>query len=400
MLRLFYVCYFTAVGVSVPFFTPYLRGLGLSGLEISALLSLAPLCHLGVPLCWGWFADRTQRPDVLLRVACLGACLCLLPLLYVRTLPALVYVYAAHQVFAVAILALMDSMAIDRVRREGGEYARIRLWGSVSFMLACWLCGLWLDARARPGGDPLVPLLMTAALGVTVLASLSVRGHPGTERPHAHDLRRLLRDRRFLLLLVVAPLHWACTAPYHGFLGVLVRDRGLPASVTGSAFALSVLCELGAFFFFRRLRQRFSLPALLAVVTAASAVRWAVVAVSTSTVVLVAVQALHALTFGVFWGTAMAWLAACVPPSLRATGQALYATATSGLGSLLGIYGAGLLYDATGGAAAAFAAAAALELVPLALVLTVGRKLGAGAGLGLGLGPGPAESAGREARAP
>jgi PPP family 3-phenylpropionic acid transporter len=378
MLKLFYVVYFTAVGVSIPFFAPYLRALGLSGLEVGAMMSVAPLLHLGVPLLWGWAADRTRRPDLLLTVACVGAAVCLAPFVRLRAVSALLLVYGLHQLFAVAILGLADSLAVDRARRRGEEYGRTRVFGSLSFIASCLVSGRILEARGRGDGDPLVPVAIATILAIAALASVGVRGEPGRARPHAHDLRQLLADRRFRLLLVVAPLHWAAASPYHGFFGVLLRDRGLSPSVTSLGFGVSVTAEVAAFVFFHHLRRRFSLHGLLAWAMAGSALRWLLVALRVPPALLIGTQLLHALTFGVYWGAAVGWLGECVPPSLRATGQTLYTAATFGIGNLVGMLGTGALYDATGGGEAAFGAAAALELVPLALTLTLGRKLDPG----------------------
>jgi PPP family 3-phenylpropionic acid transporter len=375
MLKLFYVVYFTAVGISIPFFGPYLRALGLSGLEIGAMMSVAPLLHLGVPLIWGWAADRTRRADALLTLACAGAAVFLAPLVRLRAVPALLLVYGLHQLFAVAILGLADSLAVDRARRLGEEYGRTRVFGSLSFIAACVGTGAILQARGRGDGDPLVPVSIAIVLAVAALASLGVRGEPGRERPQAHDLRRLLSDRRFLFLLVVAPLHWAAASPYHGFFGVLLRARGLSPTVTSLGFGVGTLAEIAALVFFRNLRRRLPLSTLLALAFGATAVRWLLVALDVPPGLLIASQLLHLLTFGVYWGAAVGWLSECVPPALRATGQTLFTAATFGIGNLIGMLGTGLLYDLTGGVQAAFGAAAALQLVPLALAVTAGRRL-------------------------
>jgi PPP family 3-phenylpropionic acid transporter len=378
-LRLFYVCYYTAVAISLPFLPPYFRSLGLTGRELSVMLSLAPCLHLGAPLLWGWLADRTRRPDLLLRIACGGAALLCAPLVLVRRLPGMIPVFAAHQLFAIAITSLADSLALDRVRRHGEDYGRIRLWGSISFVVACLALGPLFAARGPRGGDPLVPLLLAVLLGGACVAALFVKGGTTRERPHAADVRLLLRDRRFLFLLLVAPLHWGALAPYHGFFSILLQDRGLSAHVVGQAFVLSVLGEILAFYVFGHLRRRFSLAALFSASFAVTVVRWGLTAAVDAPALLVAVQALHALTFGLFWGTAVAWLGACVPPKLRATGQTLYGAATFGLGNLFGMLTTGVLYDAARSAVPAFWAAGAVELLPLGLTLLWGRRLEADA---------------------
>jgi PPP family 3-phenylpropionic acid transporter len=379
MLQLFYVCYFAAFGVSIPFFAPYLWGLGLSGREIGLMMSVAPCFHLGVPLLWGWAADRLRRPDLLLRIACVGACLGLAPLIAVRTMPAMLLVYAVHQLSAVAVIGLIDSLALAHVRRNGGDYTRLRLWGSASFVFSCWVMGPVLAARGDPAGDPLVPLVLTGAYALTALAAFAIPRAPAdaTERPaapHFRDVRQLLANPRLRVLLLIAPLHWASLSPYHGFLGILAIKRGFGATTISYAYVVGVLAELAAFFYFRQLRRRFTLPTLMTWAAAATVVRWVLTALVDQPVAMVALQALHAFTFGLFWGAAMAWLAECVPPALRATGQALYTTATFGIGNLIGYQGSGWLVDVSGGAKAAFLAAAAIELLPLVLALTLARR--------------------------
>jgi PPP family 3-phenylpropionic acid transporter len=374
VLRLFYACYFAGMGASVPFFPPYLRSLGLSGRQISFMLAVAPILHLAVPLGWGWVADRTRRPDLVLRLVCLTACLLMVPLVFVRSMPAMLFLYAAHQAFAVPIIGLTDAIALERVR-QGADYGRIRVWGSFAFAVSSGVVGKLLELRGRTTGDPLVPAFIAGALGLAFLTSLTLRGQGERERPHARDVSKLLGDRRFLFILLLAPLHWGCTAPYHGFLGILFRDRQLPQGLLGAAFMMSVGAEMATLYFFAKLRARFTLAPLLMVSFAATAVRWCLIAFVHAPAALVSLQAIHALTFGVFWGSALAWLGECVPPRLRATGQTLFTGIMYGVGNMTGMLGSGALYDAYHGADASFLVAGVLELVPLALVATIGRRL-------------------------
>jgi PPP family 3-phenylpropionic acid transporter len=221
-------------------------------------------------------------------------------------------------------------------------------------------------------------MMMVGCLGLAFCASLQLRGHGAHERPHARDLSVLLRDRRFLLLLAVAPVHWACAAPYHGFFAILMQDHHLSPALWGRAFMLSVGCEVAALYLLRRLRRRFGLAALLSAAFAGSAVRWALVAVVRDPTALVLLQAAHFLTFGLFWGAAVSWLGECVPSRLRATGQAVFTAVTYGIGNGAGMFLTGLLYDAFGGAETAFLIAGLVELLPLLLMLALGRRLDPG----------------------
>jgi len=372
MLELFYLSYFVVIGVSTPFFGPYLRQLGLSGQSAGTVLAVGPLLQIGVPLIWGWLADHSRRPSLVLRGLCLGACLASVPVIFVRTMPALLCLYLAQQVFAGSIGALADSVALETARVRRFDYTRIRLWGSFSFIATCLVVGELLDRRAVKNGDPLVPVLVSTAFGLSFLASFGLAGHATWEAPRLRDVRQLLSDRRFRFLLIVAGLHWLGLSPFHGFFGVLLHDRGFPATTTSYAFVVGCGAEILLFASYARLRRRFRLTSLLAASFGVSAVHWWIVAYTRSAFLIVSTQALHALTFGMFWATCLAWIAECVPPPLRATGQVLFSTLL-GLGAIVGFPLVGAIYDATHGASAAFAAAGVVELLPLGLVLLYPR---------------------------
>jgi len=82
---------------------------------------------------------------------------------------------------------------------------------------------------------------------------------------------------------------------------------------------------------------------------------------------LIALQALHGMTFGMFWSAGIALVAATVPPKLRATGQALLVMAIN-VGGAAGNLAVGRLYDSAG-PSTLFALAAAGEVLPLLVVL-------------------------------
>jgi PPP family 3-phenylpropionic acid transporter len=203
--------------------------------------------------------------------------------------------------------------------------------------------------------------------------ALVARGAPASsrpvDRPIARDLADLARDRRLHLLLAVSALHWAACAPFHLLFGVFVRDLGLTADVTGIGMGLGVLAEIAVLLAFPRLEARVPPRALFAIAFAGSAVRWALLSRATAPASVAALQLLHGLTFGLFWGSATRALADLVPPRLRATGQAVFTAVVFGGGNAAGYALSGIGYDRLGGVGPLFVAAAGAELLALAVVL-------------------------------
>ena len=374
MIEVFYFFSLMVIGVNAPYFPPYLQGLGFSGRQISVVLSVPPLLALGVPLTWAWIADRTKLHARVLRIIVSGAALACLPLIFVRRFSTILPAYFVYATFYIGMGGLTDSLAIARMQ-AGGDYGRMRVWGSAGCMTAALVTGVLLTLRGSGGADPLVPFLMFVALTSAVVASrrLTGMGESGA-RPHLRDLKTLFASDRYRLLLIAAPLHWACCAPYNSFFGILLHDRHLPPVALGAAFCMGVAGEMLIFLRFARLRALFELDTMLAMAFAGSAVRWLLISQVTSIAGIMVLQLAHCLTYGLFWAAGVAVVGESAPPQLRATGQAFFVLSVVGVGNILGNTATGAIYDVGGGAGYAFLAAGFAELIPLALVLTARRR--------------------------
>lgn len=373
-LRAYYFCFLAATGISVPFYPVYLRGLGFSGKQVALVFAAAPLMHMSGPFIWGWATDRTRRPDVMLRVALAGAALAYLPLGVASAFAAVMSISLCHQIFNVALPGLSDLLALARVRGAGDDYGRIRIWGSFGFLVSCLVAGQVFAARGR-AADPIYPFLVAGLLACTFVIALRVQAHGGRDRPTTADAKQLLHDKRFVALLVISAIHWACAVPYHGFFGLYIQDRGFGTGVTSFAFATSVLSEMAAFFAFKHIQRHARLSTFMTIVTAASALRWMATGLASNAVLLILLQAAHGLTFGLFWASALAWLMGCVPERVRATGQTLFTGAVYGMGALLGSLMCGTAYDAFGSATPLFVSAAVLDGALAVFLLLKGNRL-------------------------
>jgi MFS transporter, PPP family, 3-phenylpropionic acid transporter len=371
-LRLFYFLYYGAVGANLPYFAAYLRGLGFSGEQIGTVQMIGPVLAVPVALGWGTLADRLGAPGRALAVACAGSAAFALFLPLARTPLALAAVVLGQSLGERAVVPLADAATLEWARRSGGPaYTRIRLFGSLGFVVVAQALGLLLAARGDRPADAAVPLvIVTCVAGYAFAAQRLPLPAPATAaRPHPREALALLRDPRLVTLLLACGLHWAACAPFHLLFGVLVRDLALPASVTGLAMATGVGAEVLALLAYPGLARRFGTRALFAVAFGGTALRWALVAMARGAPALIGLQALHALTFGLFWGASMQALTALVPPRLRATGQALYSAVVFGVGNAVGYLLAGAGYDRLGGVGPLFAWAAAVEVIPLLVTL-------------------------------
>ncbi len=367
----FFAAVFLVLGVYLPFWPLWLEAQGLGAAEIGLVLAVASWARvIGTPLV-GRLADRSGRIHAtMLGAALLSAGLFALffgiagfwPILLLHLLWALAYN---------PLIPLGESRSMVAVRDSGLDYGRMRLWGSLAFILGALAAGEAVAWR----GEATIAVLILGALCLTAAATAVLpRGtSSGAGGPTAGGLRALLSDRRFLLFLLAASLLQASHAAYYGFSALHWSAAGLSEATIGWLWAEGVVAEVLLFMVAGRLIARLGPAWLLALAGAGALLRWLLLAASTDLAVLVPAQALHALTFGAAHLGVVHFIAARAPAGTAATAQSLYAAVSGGLVMGASLWLAGRLYHAEG--ALAFTAMAAMAAAGLlaALLLARGR---------------------------
>jgi len=350
---LFYGVLFSVIGVMLPFWPVWLESRGLGAVEIGLVMAASQWSKVLVNPAVASHADRTGRRRMLmvaLSLASLIGFAMLTPLsgfwpLFLLAVPATACL--------AALMPLAESVAMGVVRTHGADYGRMRLWGSLTFILAAVGAGAALDLL--PVGV-VVPAAILTGICLTALVATALPDD-GPPRRGASDggsrggLRRLLADPRFLLFLGCVGLSQASHAPYYGFATLHWRAAGLSETLIGLLWALGVLVEIALFAVGNRVLARLGPKGLLLAAAAGGLLRWSVLAFTTLPAVLIAVQGLHALTYAAGHLGAMHFISRAVPLSHAVRAQGLYSAWALGAALGLAMIVAGGLYDAFGGIA-------------------------------------------------
>jgi PPP family 3-phenylpropionic acid transporter len=371
-LRLFYFLYYASVGIVHPFFTPYLRGLGFSGDPMGTVQMAGAIAAAPAALVWAVIADRLGLATRALKLSTLATLAAVSWLPWARTPRSVGLVLVAQGLVAPAIVPLVDTVTVESQRRApDASYARIRAFGSLGYVCASLALGLLLSARGDQAGDPAVPFAYAACVLSFAAIALVLPSAPSPGRPpRVAEMLSLLGDRRLILLITAGAMHSMTSAAYQLY-GVLVRDEGLPATVTGLGMAFGVCAEVLVLFAFPWLERRFSVGTLLAAAFAGTSLRWYLLSESHAPASLIGLQVFHGLTFGLYWGASVKGMSDLVPSRLRATGQALYSAVAFSIGGAVGYRLVGYGYDRLGGAGPVYGWAAVLEVVPFGLALAL-----------------------------
>jgi MFS transporter, PPP family, 3-phenylpropionic acid transporter len=353
-LSAFYGASFLVAGIQLPFWPVWLASRGLGAEEIGMLLAMAIWAKVFATPAIGAIVDRSgARRSIMVSLAAIAL------LGYAGLAPAgglwsLVLLNLVTLTAQSALMPLGDTITLGLSRSAGLDYGRIRVWGSVSFILASLGSGAVLTGFSENG----VLLLVLAASAMLLLACIGVPRLPysadGTER--FSGVRAVLRDLRFWTFVLTASALQASHQVYYGFGTLYWRSLDFSDATIGLLWAEGVLAEIVLFWFGQPLVSRIGPIGLMVMGGVAGILRWSLAGAVSSLPFIGALQLLHAFTFGASHLGAMHFLSRAVPLSMGASAQSVYAAASAGLGSGLVMMVAGALYGAYGGGAFPFMA--------------------------------------------
>jgi PPP family 3-phenylpropionic acid transporter len=368
-----YLWYFAALGTFLPYWPLYLQSRGLGPQDIGIVMAVMAATRIVAPNCWGWLADHTGRDLFLIRLACLLAFLGFTLIFVLPGYWGLLSVVALSGFFWNAFLPTLESLNLALLKGDGRGYSRIRLWGSVGFILGVLAVGAALEARLAIECLPQVLVLLFALMW---LSSLAIPGGARVIHEPSHEtLFRIVKRPEVIGLLATCLLIQMAHGPYYSFYSVHLENHGFDRSRTGQLWALGVVSEIVLFLILPAIQARVSLRAILLASIALTVLRWLLIGRYAEWLgVLVFAQMLHAASFGAFHAVSIALVHRYFQGRNRNRGQALFTSLSYGAGGALGSLASGYAW-ADFGAGAVYAGAAAVALIALIIAwLLVDRR--------------------------
>lgn len=320
-----FAVHFFGYGLFLPFFPVILEVKGFTAAEIGYVLGAGTVARIAASPLLSNLADRTgQRRWSILIYSVLGAVFIGLFALG-GSLLVLGAGVIGYMVFKAPVLPLSDAYALDAARNTGADYARMRLWGSAGFVAANLAGGL----LATDATVWIMLLLIGLASLMTGAVVLSLPRQKGLENEQAAaaDLGPSpFRSLWFWPVLALLGLFQASHAAFYGFGTLYWQAAGIGDETIGLLWAAGVVAEIALFVVAGRIAIRFDPPVFLIVAGLAAVVRWGLFPAADTLAAMLALQMLHALTFGAAHLGAMAILARVVPSRWAGTGQGLLAT--------------------------------------------------------------------------
>lgn len=372
----YYFFHFAFIGAFSPYFGLYLQSLSFSAWDIGLLMSQMQLMRLFGPYLWSALADRLNRRLPIVRLAGVISLLGFSAFFFARSFESFLVAMALMAFFWSAALPLVETVTFGHLRQEPGRYSRIRMWGSVGFIVAVLGTGALLDSQ------PIASVLWVIVLVLCGILVYALLVPEAPEHPHVDKsppIASILRQTRVRALFAACIAMSAAHGAFYVFFSIYLSGHGYGKALVGGLWSLGVLAEILVFYYMSTLMGRFGLRTILLVSFAAAILRFLMIAWGVDSLLVIAfAQLLHGLTFGACHAASIAAVNRWFPGPCQARGQALYSSLSFGAGGLLGGLISGWMWDSAG-PALTYTLSAGFALLGLLLVALWVREADVGA---------------------
>ena len=380
----FYFFLFATLGLISPYLGWWL-GSVVDAQSLKYILASFYATLVLIPAIWGHAAFSGQHPGRWLSHGALAAVVFALGLTQITPatpLGAACFLVMAFGVFFNPLLPLLEAMAYNQLADQQA-YSRIRLYGSLGFMVCSSLVG-GMVLMKHPN---LFPAIVTILMAITWFFSLPYKNtkplttslitdvtEMGEEPVEQVKTDRSVIKKIFSMwgLWLVTGLTQAAFACYFAFFALHMKDLGVAGWLVGLMIGVSAASEVIAFWKIKWFFDRASPWMLIAVASSLSCIRWVAVAMASDLwlPVVFALQLTQALGFSVFHTACLKIIHQSMPAKMMGAAQGFYNAVGYGVGGILGVFFSGLVWEHYRGQGVfAFAACISLSTMLIAFFM-------------------------------
>jgi len=339
--RTFYFLLFSSIGIIAPYFSLYLKSIGLQSKEIGFIFMLFSINRIISPPVWHKIEEKYHNTVSLIRISAFFSSLFFGIYFFVKKFWYIVVASFLFHFFRSAVILLNESLTLVYTKKYNLNYGKIRLFGSIGFMVASIVSGFILHFF------PIKSILYMVFIVLIANFMVSLYQIPIPKTHYKKETSRIYNLKPFLLFILIAHLIWLNESAYYPFFSIYMKSIGASPSLLGFSFALAVFSEIIFMFFFENIIQNVRKENFLRFVVFTTIFRWGIIYLIPNPYVITFFQVLHAITFGGYYLVSMKLINE-FSGGKPTKALSIFSMATFGLGGALGSSLSGIVVSMIG----------------------------------------------------
>ena len=346
-LSRFYFFYYFFVGSFVPYWGIYLQSENFSPSSIGILLSLFQISRIVAPNFWGWLADHSGHRVKWIKLTSFLGLIGFIGIFWAKGFFWIFLVMSALSLFTSSTLPLAESLTLAHLATTDGHYSRIRLWGSIGFIVASLFLGYLIDLQ---GINILLWVLLITQAIIFFLSNTIPEAKEIHHKKNDLPIWKIIKTPSVVALLIGCTLMVSAHGVLYNFYSIYLKEHGYSSATIGWLWAVGVICEIFIFMLMPKILRRYSLKTILLISLFLGVIRFILIGASPNHFYLLLIaQMFHAATFGSFHAASIEVIAYFFKGRNQSRGQAIYNSVAYGIGGTIGGLGGGYLIQYLGG---------------------------------------------------
>ena len=339
-----YFLYFGVMGVFLPYFNLYCYHLKFSGFQIGVLSGIRSIALVLFPLVWAGLADRFHiRRPIYIFCSFISSAIWAF-YLYTTDFWAMLLITVFYGIFYSPIISFLEAFTMDVLSTEKKSYGKMRGWGTIAFIMTVLLLGKVIDIYSIE----IIIILIFFGSMAQALISIKIPDIQIKKQTSFSSNAKVLLKRPVIVFLFCAFLMLVSHGTYYGFYSIHLENLGYGKTFIGISWALASIAEIIVMIKSDIIFKRFSTDNVLFFSFMVAALRWMGLSFTTSPVIILFLQILHAVTYGTFHVSSILYIDSLTPDEGKTLGQAVNNAVTYGLGLMVGFFINGYLFETLG----------------------------------------------------
>ena len=242
-LAAYYGVIFFVIGIMLPFWPLWMQSRGLSPEDIGVVMGIGMLMKVAINPVIAGYADRTGTRRGPLIVFSVFATMAFSTFWPAHGFWPILAVTMAFFLFWSPLMPLTETLTMHYSTAGKLDYGRVRLWGSLTFIVAAWGGGWLLTGHSE---NLIYWIILGGAVAVVISAVLLPNARLTASESHNSfaPILRVLKDRTFLWFIVATGLIQTSHIIYYAFGTIHWQKVGYSKAVIGWLWAEGVIAEV------------------------------------------------------------------------------------------------------------------------------------------------------------
>jgi MFS transporter, PPP family, 3-phenylpropionic acid transporter len=334
--------YYSAMTIIISYLPVYFQENGLSGVQIGFLLAVGPLAAMISQPFWGFMSDKYKTSKKIIMTCLIGAIIGSILMFQTVNYSILIVTVFIFFAFMSPVGGLGDSLTQKTANRLSVSFGSIRMYGSLGFAVMSLLSGFLLNSI----GVTYIYIPFLFFVTITLLISIGVKDVEASKVPiNLKEALKLLRHKKFMLFLFIMMFITITHRTNDSFLGIYIFEKGGTESFIGWAWFIGVVSEAIVFATATIWFRKFHALTFIVFSGILFAVRWFIMGVIQEPLLILPLQAMHGLSFGIFYLCAFDYVTKLIPEHLQSTGHLLFYSFFFGISGMIGSSIGGLIIE-------------------------------------------------------